>query len=370
MGTQNGWKTYSMTKRFSPVRIQNPTSLQQFVKVGPGQEISMYLDNEIYGEYAVDVSTDFLTVDAKPHKNGKLYTIKHSNLIHDWAEYSSAMIGEIWVDGQKSIGKVGVLLETTNTEKTNVKTVVNPDSLDLRMYPYNILEVIVYDNRFGFHDEWSFDWQPVKDVGLEQLGYDHLCFNSWEHYYNGLEPTNYLYARYPRGESQNGMLTRQHHFWFRLDNKSFALMAKENSVVHIGNIVVSGISNRYQLQYADKMSYHLSLYVDFRKKCYKQLQDTISIKQRNECTPTRVMVYAPAKKVLPEIRDVDIKLVETPGQITGCKTLSTLNENYKPSIYWDQWESDIHLRECDIDFTPFQFGYPNKNHNQWRRELD
>lgn len=366
-----------MPKSFSPVRIQNPTSLQQIVKVCPGQEINMYLDNEVFGEHAVDVSTELLSVESTAHKNGKLYKIKHSNLIHDWAEYSSAMLGEIWIDGKKAIGKIGVLMETTNQEKSNVRTVVNPDCMDVRMYPYNILEVIVYDIRFGYHDEWTYEWKAVKDVGIQQLGYDHLCLHSWEHYYNGLEPANYLYARLPRGEAQNGMLTRQHHFWFRLDNKSFPLVAKETSIVHVGNITISGISNRYQLQYADKMTHHLSVYVDCRKKCYKELQDSINLKLRNDCSPQNcgVIIHKPnptppppAKQVLPEIRDVDIRLVETPGHVTGCKMLSALNEHYKPANYdqWDQWDQWDH--EDDVDF-PFQQQYPSRrNHPQWWRK--
>lgn len=356
-----------MNKKFSPVRIQNPTTLHQFVKVCPGQQISMYLEDKIYGEYVVDVSTDLLEFDSKPHKNGMLYTIKHSESIHEWAEYSSSMIGEIWIDGKNSIGKVGVLLETTNEAKTDVKTVVNPDSLDLRMYPYDVLELVVYDNRFGFHDEWNFNWKPTKDVGLEQLGYDHLCFNSWENYYDGLEPSDYLYCRYPRGYSKNGLMTRQHHFWFRLDNKSFILMAKENSIVHVGNIVINGISNRFQLQHASKMSYNLSLYVDFRKKCYKKLQDSIDIKKRNEYLP---QIYRPIvqKPKLPEIRDVSIKSIDTLSY-TGCKVLSALNNSYKPNN-WDQWESDIYFQECNIDCAPIEWGYFNKNHNQSWRKLD
>jgi hypothetical protein len=278
------------------------------------------------------------------------------------------MLGEIWIDGKKAIGKVGVLLETTNLEKSNIKTVVNPDCMDLRMYPYNIFEVIVYDNRFGYHDEWSFEWKSIKDVGVQQLGYDHLCLHSWEHYYNGLEPANYLYARLPRGDAQNGMLTRQHHFWFRLDNKAFALVAKETSIVHVGNLVVSGISNRYQLQYADKMNYHLSVYVDCRKKCYKQLQDSINVKFRNDCAPNSGVIIhkptptpkPPAKEILPEIRDVDIRLVEVPGYITGCKTLSALNESYRASN-WDDYEDDV-------DCPPFPQQYPQRHHTQWWRK--
>jgi hypothetical protein len=365
-----------MPKKFSPIRINNPTSLQQIVKIGPGQEICMYLDNEIFGEHAVDVSTDTLLIDSKNYDNGRLYTISHPTWVHEWADFSSVMLGEIWIDGKKSIGKVGVLLESTNTEKLKVRTAINPDCMDMRMYPYNVLEVIVFDNRFGYHDEWSYEWKPTKDrhVGIESIGYDHLCLQSWEAYYNGLEPANYLYARYPRGEPENGLLTRQHHFWFRLNCNAFAMVAQETSIVHIGNIIINGISNKYQLQYAEKTSYHLSLYIDCRKKCYRELQETFNLKLRNESSPQKTGIilhkepykYTPPPKiVLPEIRDVDIRLVGT-GDVSDCKTLLALNENYKSTQQFDEdWEPCDLLDDCHHASI-----YPRRKHHHpkwWRK---
>jgi len=335
--------------KFSPVRIQNPTSLQQLVKVNPGQEINLYLDNEIFGEHAVDASTELLIVDSKKHKNGRLYTITHSENIHEWAEYSATMLGEIWIDGLKSIGKVGVLLESKNNEK-QVRTVVNPDSIDLRIYPYNVVEVIVYDCRFGYHDEWSCEWQPTKDIDLEEIGYDHLCLHSWDSYFDQMEEPSYLYARLPRCDTKSSMLTRQHHFWFRLNSKAFELITKESGIVHVGNVVINGMSNRYQLQYADKTKYHVALYVDCRKKCYREIQNTLNLKLRNDssmqhggliCSQPKALMQV--KEVLPEIRDVGIRLIGM-GEITGCKTLSTLNESYRPQSIWDEFY-DAHTEQ-------------------------
>lgn len=357
-----------MIKTFSPVRLYNPTSLQQFTKICPGQEISMYLDKDIYGEHAVDVSTDLLEVDSTSHKNGKLYTIRHPKELQEWSEYSSVMLGELWIDGANSIGKVSVMLETTNPQKSNIRTVINPDCMDMRMYPYNILEVILYDKRFGFHDEWNFEWKPNIDVGIRELGYDHVCLHSWEQYYGGLEHANYLYARLPRADAIGGMLTRQHHFWFSFDHKSFKMIAEQNSIVHAGNIVFKGISNRYQLQYAEKTQYNLSLYVDCRKRCFREMQETSNIKPRNESAPTTGLIsYKPSKQVvdtkpvLPDIRDVDIRIVEIAGFV-GCKILPAINESYKPKLY-DNW-----LFEDDIDcFMPHQ-QYPQIHNRQWWRK--
>ena len=362
-----------MAKYFSPVRIQNPTSLQQITKVRPGQEICLYLADQLYGNHTVDVSSNVLSIQQITFSGpGKLYKISHDSCVHDWADYSSSLIGEIWIDGKDSIGKIGVLLESKNPEKAQVRTVINPDCYDMRIYPYNILEVIVYDKRFGFHDDWSWEWKPLEDIEIQQIGYDQLCLNSWDHYFQGVESPQYMFARHPRADvDKNGMLTRQHHFWFRLNNKVFNMITCKSSIVHIGNMVISGIANKYQQQFADKTSHYLSLYVDFRKKCYQQMQDTLNIKMRNESTP---YLYGPANKqrintssykpppkvVLPEIRDVDIKLIETPGEITGCTSLTALNENYNSAKY-DYWEDDC------CDYTQH---HKNYHHPKWWRKMN
>jgi hypothetical protein len=311
-----------MSDSFSPLRIKNPSFVRQTAKVCPGQEIYLYLDNNMFEEHIVDVSTNFLNVEFIRNKSGdSVYRVCHSNSIHDWAEYSSSLLGEIWIDGKNSIAKIGVLLESKNQHKTQVTTVVNPDCFDLRIYPHNIIEVVVFDSSFGYHDEWKWDWIPIKDVEIEQIGYDHLCLHSWDSYHNGLESPNYLYARCPRTVSSDGLLTRQHHFWFRLNKNAFKLIAKESGIIQIGNIVINGLSNRYQLDHASKMSYHVSLYVDCRKKYYKKMQETLLVASKNNS----LSEYNVIKK-LPEIRDVDVKIMNS--DFDGCRSVMTENEYY------------------------------------------
>lgn len=346
-----------MPKSFAPVRIQNPTSLQQIAKISPGQSIDLYINEDVFGSHVVDVSTESLFVTKVPCSGPeKLYKISHVNSVREWADYSTCLLGEIWIDGKNAIGKIGVMLECSNGEKSKIRTVVNPDCFDLRIYSYNIIELIVFDCRFGYHDEWNCEWRPVKDVGLNQIGQDHLCLHDSYGPYTGLEPANYLYARCPRGESTVGLLTRQHHFWFRFDYKIFKLIATESGIVHVGNIIVNGLSNKYQLQHADKVGSHMSLYVDFRKKWFPQTQETLNVKPKSEMQePTSLVArqyddYKPKwqpqpKIVLPEIRDVDISLIESPGEITGCKTLSATNESqsyrYNPWADWSDYEDDV-----------------------------
>ena len=374
-----------LKKSFSPIRIKNPTSLNQQAKIGPGQPIELFLDTDIFGEHSVDVSTELLKVqyigqDCKVRQ----YNITHSGAIHDWAEYSSVLLGEIWIDGKNSIGKIGVLMESTNPEKEQVRTVINPDCVDLRMYPHNILEVIAYSPSFGYHDEWNYTWKALKDVEIELMGCDQLCLHSWEHY-SGLEMPDYLYSRLPRAEISEGLLTRQHHFWFRLNHKAFSMISKETSIVQVGNLLLSGISNRYQVHNSEKIEYHISVYVDFRKKNYKLMQDTINLKLRHDSYPSQTCGYKqpykqpssvpyvpaktvwvpPPKEILPEIRDVDIKLVEISGDVvSGCKTLETLNETYKPSFnygYNDYWDEDFY------DYPQYPKNHHQHHQSHWRK---
>ena len=167
-----------MIKQFAPLRIQRPSSIQQVARVLPGQEIIVELD-ETYGEVTVDVSSELMKVEKLAQWT---FRITHTSQIHEWADYSSSMIGEIWVDGAKVIAKISVILVSRNINKTKIITVVNPDSYDLRIYANNVIEVITYDLRFGFQDEWTYEWSPVKDIGIEQIGQDHICLSSWASY--------------------------------------------------------------------------------------------------------------------------------------------------------------------------------------------
>lgn len=358
-----------MAKTFSPVRIQNPLSLQQLAKVMPGQEIFLYLYDEIYGPSLSVESTDYLNVEcSKIHIDHKIYRITHTSQIHEWADYSSSMIGEIWIDGSKSIGKVGVLLESNNVQKSLVRTMVNPDCLDLRIYPHNLIEAIVFDNRFGFHDEWTYHWSPTdSNIGLEMIGRDHLCLSSWDSYYNGLEDPDYLYSRYPRGEAFNGLLTRQHHFWFRLNHRVFDFVANNNGFVHVGNLTFEGISNKFQMQHADKCEYCASVYVDCRKKNYKNIQSTLNLPVRAECHPKSKtckprVVVPPAKTqiVLPAIRDVDIFLVDDSEEFVGCKSLDAFRDQDKYPHWMDA--------EDDVQFDPLPPAYSRHPQSRWWRK--
>jgi len=346
-----------MSKSFSPIIIQNPKSVQQIAKVCPGQEILVYLDNEIFGEHVIDVSTDLLKLEFVRNKSddsGKSYRVTHSSLVHDWAEYSSTMLGEIWIDGKSSIAKIGVLLGSNNENKNNVKTVVNPDCFDLRICPHNVIEVIVYDIRFGYHDEWNYEWKKVKNIGLEEMGRDHLCLHSLNQFYNGLEKPDYLYARLPRVEPLDGFLTKQHHFWFRFDSKMFKFLELESGIVHVGNIVINGSS---RTKHTDKISYHVSLHVDCRNKFHNKIQETLNLKLVRDSTPDYVSTnLIPVKQVLPHIRDVEVTLIEIPGEITGCKTLIGFNESY----------NFINLFDDEVDvYSQYQQNYCNQK--LWRR---
>lgn len=364
-----------MLRTYSAVRVQNPTSLQQLVKIHPGQDILLYLDDEVYGGQTVEVSSEHLKLTPEPperthEKFFHCYRISHSLEVREWAAYSSTLIGEIWIDGKKSMGKVGVLLETTCPNKSHIRTVVNPDCMDLRIYPYNVIELIVYDLKFGYHDEWNCEWRPlIEDLGLQQIGYDHLCLHSWDVYYNGLEPNDYLYSRYPRADVLGGLMTRQHHFWFRFDPKIFEVTAKNNGLVCAGNIVVNGLSNRFQLQYAEKRAYHVALYIDCRKKHFQDIQTTLNLKLRDETAPglmgkpsygPRQVAQTVKEEVLPTIRDIGIKLLDKTDDLTDCKMLPTLNDSYRASAHMNMW--------YDEDDFFFDTPYHHRHHPNWWRK--
>ena len=210
-----------MVKTYSPVQVRNPTSSQHLVRLRPGQSMFLSFDKETYRDVKLELASDYLEAEADgDHK----YRIWQTKVVDGWGDYSSTFLGEIWIDYDASIAKISVVLDCVNKEKLDHITIVNPDCFDVRVQPHQVIELIVYDLRFGSLDEWYCTWKPLKDIYLEQIGYDYISLQTWGQYYqHGDDDPGYRYARMMRTEIEPSptQWTRQHHFWFRFDRSVF-----------------------------------------------------------------------------------------------------------------------------------------------------
>ncbi len=346
-----------MDKKYYPVRVKNPTSAQHLVRLKPGQDICLVFDNDQKVE--LEVAGNCLELEEHELVKPKRLqcTVRQTKNIDGWEEYSSVFLGEIWVDCDKTIAKISVVLDCGNNEKSDHITIINPDCFDVRVQPHQVIELIVYDLGFSSLDEWNCSWNPLKDVHLEQIGYDHLSLQAWHQYYqHGDDDPGYRYARFPRTEIESSptQWTRQHHFWFRFDKS--ILNYADVGVNHVGNFVIAGVSDRFSKQTVETQ-YHMSLYLDTKKFKRGRVLHTLGLKKKNEYAyvsqnKTHSIIHVPSRQIketLPVIREVGISNLQPSSLEEGCKVISAT-----PS-----WETVV------TDYDEYDEGVCKWQQNKW-----
>lgn len=365
-----------MAKTYSPVQIRNPTSSQHLVKLRPGQDMFLSFDKELYGDVKIELASDYLEAEAVGllQDGSHKYRVWQTKDVAGWSDYSSTFLGEIWIDYDSSIAKVSVVMDCVNNEKLDHVTVINPDCFDVRVQPHQVIEFIVYDLDFGSLDEWHCSWNPLKDVHLEQIGYDHLSLQAWHQYYrHGDNDPGYRYAKFPRTEIEIGptQWTRQHHFWFRFDRS--VLDYADVGVNHIGDFTIEGVSDKFASKTDPKHTqYHLSLYLDTKKFKRGRALHTLGLKKKNEYShytyarqqsATRSIIHVP-KETLPVSREVDISNLQPASLDEGCKVISA-TPSWDPVVVadYDEYDEDFYgWSQQDLEWW--------KNHQQHRIKRD
>ena len=340
-------------KHYSPVQVRNPTSLQHLATIRPGQGLELYLDHDLFpGEINLQLSSKHLVLENIDVTNPKRtrYTIEHDLFVYDWSEFSHSLLGEVWIDAHDRLAKVIVVMDSLNTDKMRTLTVCNPDCIDIRIKPHNIMEVVLCEQDFSGNDEWTWEWQPTLDLELEEIGYRNLNLYTWKQFASyDMDSPSFLYARHPRFEVGRDVQpwTKQHHFWFRFDKSILDIMGKDFGINRVGDLKFTGYSNRYRKQNTDISEYRMSVYVDLRSKFKERVSETLALKKETESVDTEPrksyttasssgttsivhLKQRPKKQkhkrryqqVLPLKREVAINKVPFGSLEDGCKVLS------------------------------------------------
>lgn len=345
-------------KNYAPVQVKNPTSMQHMVWLEPGQTLVLHLKLEDYPAVKVDTMGGYLTLLASEEEDGiGKYLFIQDEKVAGWAAYSSCFLGDIWIDSDTTVAKMVVMLNCETTEKKDFVTVVNPDCTDLRLKAHNVLEVILCDHRFKDQDEWVWEWHPLNDVGIEQVGYDYVQLDMWGRYfgYNSDEPSHHPYARLPRSESEDNRLVRQHHYWFRFSESIINVMTDSKAVKHLGNLKFYGWADRFNKNEGYAHESILSLMVDLSSK-YRSLvwHTLLSLKKHGEVQTyiPRIEHYSsPLKRRhvqvvprLPTIREVAVKLLDSKSIEDGCKTMELVPQIVQAAFARDDVYDDHSCR--------------------------
>jgi hypothetical protein len=337
--------------------------MQHLVYLHPGQHLVLSLDrNDDDKKPVVEMSGDMLEMEGSMREGVRdWFFIKPHDWTASWAEYSSTFMGEIWIDAQGSLSRLIVIQGCTNRAKADHYTVINPDCWDVRVRPHNILEVVLYDLNFTYQDEWHWEWSPTQDLDLELLGKDVLSL-----YYiqkkEGDDP-NYRYAMCPRlnADAANTTLCRQHHYWFRFNKGAVDMARNQSEIMRVGDIKFRGRASKF-LPDSKRLNMQTAVYVDFRKAKIGRILDTLALKKvgvepyggnRNYATASNLPAttnrkkkwssYKP-KKVLPTIKQVVIKRIESEEIDEGCKVLAA-QPSATQMVAYDEYDLMKHFDE-------------------------
>lgn len=304
------------------------------VRVQPGQEINIRLDLQYYPNAKVSTSGGHLHVASEAQVGEvKCVIISQRDHVKDWARYSTSFIGEIWVESDHHCAHLEVMLETHTLGKGSFVTVVNPDCADVRYKAHEIMEVILFDENFGNQDEWAWSWSPLMEIGVELMGYSHLSLNLWKQRYEVHEADDpeHAYARFPRAEAGMNPWCRQHHMWFRFDEKMLDAIHVLQGIQHVGDFWFHGYGDMFTKHKNQPEVRHLSVHVDFSAVKLHLMRLTLAMPKLAEttlpmpgaCRPLNSAMFTSvvAKKRVPLVRDVCVSLKEDMSLESGCKTI-------------------------------------------------
>ncbi len=347
------------------VVVKNPTSMQHVVPVKYGQSIKLYLNKESYINPQV-IATGYLRILEMLEDSQHIeYTII-LKAEYVWSFYSSCFLGEVWIqcnDNQNSsLSKLCVILQCSTNEKRQVLTTVNPEFYDIRMKPYNILEVIVYDPNFSDMDNWTYIWEKKVDLALMELGDDE--FRILNYPLNLKQPEGdcgELFSKLRRCDEPT-LRAKQHHFWFRLSKQIIDLMG-ERRIMHVGDLVITGHSwndfNHWQKGTPDlTREYRAAIHVDLSRKYMNEYLETAKVRRRTgsyQLIPLERGRHS-RKQILPSIKNVTITEKTVSDLQEGCRVAPAV-----PSPMAAQTEY-----EADDYFDYFsQPQYQNYNHYRY-----
>ena len=318
-----------MVKKYSPAHVKNPSSMQHLVRVCPGQPIHLFLDREDIAKRAkVEISGDNMVVESSIHYNQhEEFRIEPKPHCLEWSPYSSCLLGEVWIETSRDLSKLMVIQECPNKDKNNYVTVVNPDCYDLRVLPHNIIEVVLYDLRFSYNDEWSWSWKPVdSDLDVDILGKEILSLYYIQENYR--DDPAMCYAMCPRVEPGEN-ICRQHHMWFRFNHDIVEMAKRSAGICHVGDLNFVGCASKFMPD-APRKTMYVSVYVDFRKSKAGKILRTLGMKKSHEYP--RHLTAKPAANKPPKYNHQSKGVVTSSaysGGVTRIGSTYTYNTPYK-----------------------------------------
>jgi len=280
-------------KHYKPQRIVNPTSRLHTARLFPCQSIALHLSSPMVAghscvtseaKFHVTLTGQFLIIE-KVHVNKKgdtVYIISPKFDFTEWAEYSEVFLGEIVINiinndhSEKQNcsfheASVCVYQSMKDHEQERILTVINPEEANVRIEPYKMLEVVVYEPEWnnhkdekkeadGYQDEWKLTLEDheIEGEGIflkalkDQIVYDKLSEVEKK---NGKMPVVPRFKRMinprlievstkesvEREVKDLSSPCREHHMWYAFDENTAKKISSIRSGIHpLASLTLNG----------------------------------------------------------------------------------------------------------------------------------
>ena len=244
-------------KQYNPVKVKNPSTDGYAIRLHPRQSIELTL-NRIFEdeEFEIKLISDYLVLDERTYDveaSKEIYHFVQKYDLERWSDISTMFLGNIVLtikplketDKEIETIRMCVFLNSSNKDKANVVTVVDPKNQVLKIEPNQIVQVVLPDNHYA---KWIL-------VGIESLGMEcartETVFNDVSNVYDPLA----LFCPEPRDIEMpaNPTLTdvesqyiktyrskKEFHFWTHLSLASLRksnVSSKSSSLFSMGEMI-------------------------------------------------------------------------------------------------------------------------------------
>lgn len=226
---------------YSPVNVYNPSSRTHTSILNPGQSLNVtFHDISIMDECKAFVESDYLELSEEVYSTlGKTFVFKQLYDLSAWSKVSSAHLGQVSFSGMGKVNPaIGVYLESTNENKSDIITVVNPFGCTTKIYPHQIVEVVAFSPLWGHDLSWDLKIDAPLDL-LAEVTIDPATYKP----HNSSRLLNDAFYTYPRAVQVYGTSYLEYHWWFRYKTAA-ARMAKTIGVNSLGVVNITGSVHR------------------------------------------------------------------------------------------------------------------------------
>lgn len=333
-----------MTREYYPLCVRDPRSMYHLVRIRPNQDLAILLSKEKFSSPELEIASSYLSVNhASEDANNRVFRLAQTDSIRTWSQYSSTYLGEVWITHEHGISRLLVIQDCTNPQKTNLITVVNPKGFDLRVFPHNIMEFILYEPSFGCTADWEWIWKPKFDcVKICCLGEDTKGLHP-NRMYQSFESPSDQYAKLARFDvSPTEHYRQQQHFWFRFEKDLVQLLTSEIGTINVGSFHFTGCPGPY-CDSDDIVTFCASIFLNTKKPrvaSFESIIETLPPLRSYVSSRPKFQIYV-KKQALPIINEVCITRVETSELAEGCKTLSAVPSDEKSPVVNDYDDYDL-----------------------------